>query len=94
MRFVGIVIDRGGTGLRAWMVVRNVIEGMGVEFMFDLYSPTLKDVEVLRLEKRIDEELYYLRDCDPKHSTIPTGTKRLVPSVLNISICMFVFEKT
>jgi len=79
MRFVGIVIDRGGTGLRAWMVVRNVIDGMGVEFMFDLYSPTLKEVEVLRLEKRIDEELYYLRDCDPKHSTIPTD---MVPELL------------
>jgi len=72
MRFVGIVIDRGGTGLRAWIIVRNVIEGMGVEFMFDLYSPTLKEVEVLRLEKRLDEELYYLRDCDPKYSTVPT----------------------
>ena len=65
------MIDRGGTGLRAWMVVRNVIEGLGVEFMYDLYSPTLKDIEVLKLEKRIDDELYYLRDCDPKHSTIP-----------------------
>jgi len=72
MRFVGIVIDRGGTGLRAWMIVRNVIDGLGVEFMFDLYSPTLKEIEVLRLEKRLDEELYYLRDCDPKHSTVPT----------------------
>ena len=91
MRFVGIVIDRGGTGLRAWMVVRNVIEGMGVEFMFDLYSPTLKEVEVLRLERRIDEELYYLRDCDPKHSTTPTGTKRLVFENFNF---MFVFEET
>lgn len=27
MRFVGVVIDRGGTGLRAWTVVRNVIDG-------------------------------------------------------------------
>ena len=79
MRFVGIVIDRGGTGLRAWMLVRNVIDGMGVEFMFDLYSPTVKEIEVLRLEKRIDDELYYLRDCDPKYSTVPVD---MVPELL------------
>ena len=36
---------------------------------------------IVALEKRIDEELYYLRDCDPKHSTIPTGTNKLVLSV-------------
>jgi len=71
LRFVGIIIDRGGTGLRAWIIVRNVIDGLGVEFMYDLYSPTVKEIEVLRLEKRIDDELYYLRDCDPKHSTFP-----------------------
>ncbi len=53
------------------MVVRNVIEGTGVEFMYDLYSPTVKEVEVLRLEKRLDDELYYLRDADLKHSTVP-----------------------
>merc|ERR1719369_2566820 len=59
-RFVGIVIDRSGTGLRAWIVVRNVIDEVGVEFMFDLYSPNMKEIEVLRLEKRLDDELYYL----------------------------------
>jgi len=79
IRFVGIVIDRGGTGLRAWILVRNVIEGMGVEFMFDLYSPTVKEIEVLRLERRLDEELYYLRDCDPKYSTVPTD---MMPELL------------
>ena len=71
-RFVGIVIDRGGSGLKAWIVVRNVLNGSGVEFMYDLYAPTIKEVEVLRLEKRLDDELYYLRDADLKYSTVPT----------------------
>ena len=35
-RFTGICIDRGGTGLRAWMTLRNVIDGEGVEFSFRL----------------------------------------------------------
>jgi len=70
-RFVGICIDRGGTGLRAWFILRNVLEGQGVEFMYNMYCPTIAKVEVLRLEKRLDEELYYLRDAPLEYSTVP-----------------------
>jgi len=70
-RFVGICIDRGGTGLRAWLILRNVIEGQGVEFMYNLYSPTVVKIEVLRLERRLDDELYYLRDAPQEYSTVP-----------------------
>jgi len=70
-RFVGICIDRGGCGLRAWFIVRNIIEGQGVEFMYQMYSPTVTKIEVLRLEKRLDDELYYLRDAPQEYSTVP-----------------------
>ena len=60
-RFVGICIDRGGCGLRAWFILRNVVEGQGIEFMYWLYNPTVLKIEVLKLEKRVDDELYYLR---------------------------------
>lgn len=70
-RFVGIVIDRGGCGLRSWCVVRNVIDGFGVEICYELYSPTIVQFEVLRLEKRLDNELFYLRDCPQEFSTFP-----------------------
>jgi len=70
-RFVGICIDRGGTGLRAWFILRNVVEGQGIEFMYQMYSPTVVKIEVLRLEKRLDDELYYLRDAPQKYSTVP-----------------------
>ena len=62
-RFVGIVIDRGGTGLRAWTILRNVIDGQGVEIRYDIYSPNIIHIETLRLEQRLDDELYYLRDA-------------------------------
>jgi len=70
-RFVGICIDRGGTGLRAWTIVRNVVDGQGIEFMYQIYNPSIVRIEVLRLEKRLDEELYYLRDAPQHYSTIP-----------------------
>ena len=60
-RFVGICIDRGGCTLRSWFILRNIVEGQGVEFMYHMYSPTIVKIEVLRLEKRLDDELYYLR---------------------------------
>ena len=34
--FTGIVIDRGGTGLRAWFVVRNIVDHQGVEIMYQV----------------------------------------------------------
>jgi len=70
-RFVGICIDRGGCGLRSWFILRNVVDGMGVEFMYNMYSPTVNRIEVLRLERRRDDELYYLRDAPLQYSTVP-----------------------
>ena len=36
-----------------------------------MYNPTLQKIEVLKLEKRLDEELYYLRDAPQEFSTVP-----------------------
>lgn len=36
-----------------------------------MYSPLVQKVEVLRLEKRLDDELLYLRDAPPEYSTVP-----------------------
>ena len=43
-RFVGICIDRGGCGRRAWFIVRFIIEGQGVEFMYQMYRQTSTEV--------------------------------------------------
>jgi len=66
-----IVIDRGGTGLRAWVIIRNVIDGLGVEIRYDIYSPNVLNIETIKLERRLDEELYYLRDAPAEYSTFP-----------------------
>ncbi|XP_066159332.1 large ribosomal subunit protein bL19m isoform X1 [Euwallacea fornicatus] len=68
-RFVGICIKREGCGLRATFILRNIIDHQGVEILYDMYDPTLHKVEVLRLEKRLDAELLYLRDALPEYST-------------------------
>ncbi|OQV19198.1 39S ribosomal protein L19, mitochondrial [Hypsibius exemplaris] len=70
-RFVGICICRGGNQLLSFMILRNVIDGLGCEIKYDLYNPTIRKIEVLKLERRLDEQLFYLRDAPPEHSTFP-----------------------
>lgn len=69
--FVGICIKREGCGLRASFLLRNAIDGEGVEVLYDLYDPTIRSIECLKLEKRLDDELLYLRDAPIEYSTVP-----------------------
>ncbi|KAJ8919459.1 hypothetical protein NQ315_016559 [Exocentrus adspersus] len=79
-RFVGICIYRGGCGLRAEFILRNVIDHQGIEVLYQMYDPSLQKVEVLRLEKRLDDKLYYLRDALPEYSTFdPNMEAELMP---------------
>lgn len=68
-RFVGICVDRGLCGLRSFFVLRNAIDNQGIEIKYNLYDPTIQKIEVLLLEKRLDEQLYYLRDAPLEYST-------------------------
>lgn len=68
-RFVGICVDRDRCGLRARFVLRNIIDHQGIEIQYEMYDPTIQKIEVLRLEKRLDDKLYYLRDALPEFST-------------------------
>ncbi|XP_064488797.1 large ribosomal subunit protein bL19m-like isoform X2 [Ornithodoros turicata] len=70
-RFVGICTEREGHGLRHRFTLRNVVDHQGVEIMYDMYSPIILKIEVLRLEKRLDDNLRYLRDALPEYSTFP-----------------------
>lgn len=36
-----------------------------------MYDPTILNVQILRLEKRLDDKLFYLRDALPEYSTFP-----------------------
>ncbi|CAP33285.1 Protein CBR-MRPL-19 [Caenorhabditis briggsae] len=68
-RFVGICIRREKEGLLHQFTLRNTIENIGVEVMYDMYNPTIKKIETLKLEKRLDSDLTYLVDALPEYST-------------------------
>ncbi|XP_044025853.1 39S ribosomal protein L19, mitochondrial [Siniperca chuatsi] len=74
-RFAGICIQRGGKGLGATFVLRNIIDNQGVEICYELYSPRIQKIEVLKLEKRLDDNLMYLRDALSEYSTVDPDMK-------------------
>lgn len=87
-RFLGICIQRGGSGLRAWFILRNVVDRQGVEVLYEMYCPLIQKIEVLRLERRLDESLLYLRDALPEYSTFPLdmeAERRVDTSVVPIN---------
>jgi len=47
-KFVGICIQREGCGLRAWFILRNVIDHQGVEVKYEMYDPAIQKIECLR----------------------------------------------
>ncbi|XP_010545715.1 PREDICTED: 50S ribosomal protein L19-1, chloroplastic-like isoform X2 [Tarenaya hassleriana] len=58
----GIVIARRNAGLNSTFRIRRLVAGVGVESMFPLYSPNLKEIKVLDKKKVRRAKLYYLRD--------------------------------
>jgi large subunit ribosomal protein L19 len=60
--FVGTVLAIQGAGIRTAIVVRRIVQGEGVERIFPLHSPRVRDVVVTRRGKVRRAKLYFLRD--------------------------------
>lgn len=60
--FEGTVIAKKGSGVAETFTVRRISYGVGVERVFPLHSPNVKDVQVVRYGKVRRSKLYYLRD--------------------------------
>lgn len=60
--FEGTVIAKKGSGISETFTVRRVSYGVGVERVFPLHSPNVKDVQVIRAGRVRRAKLYYLRN--------------------------------
>ncbi|RCV33453.1 hypothetical protein SEVIR_7G091900v4 [Setaria viridis] len=58
----GIVIGRRNAGIHTTFRLRRLVAGVGVESVFPLYSPNIKEIKVLDRKKVRRAKLYYLRD--------------------------------
>lgn len=60
--FEGVVISRKGYGVSETFTVRKMSSGVGVERIFQIHSPKLDSIEVVRKGKARRAKLYYARD--------------------------------
>jgi large subunit ribosomal protein L19 len=68
--FNGIVIAKKGTGVRETFTVRRIVQGEGVERVFPIHSPNVKDIKVKKSHKIRRAKLYYLRDRSGKSARL------------------------
>ena len=68
--FEGVCIGRRNSGISSSFTVRKISYGEGVERVFQLYSPRISNIEVIRRGKVRRAKLYYLRERQGKSARI------------------------
>lgn len=68
--FEGIVIAKKNGSVRETFTVRRVSFGIGIERTFQLHSPRVDRIELVRHGKVRRAKLYYLRDLSGKAAKI------------------------
>ena len=68
--FKGVLIKHRNRGISSSFTLRKMSNGEGVERTFNIYSPLIKSIEVLRRGKVRQSKLYYLRHLTPKKARI------------------------
>lgn len=68
--FEGVVIAKRNRGLNSAFTVRKISHGVGVERVFQTYSPTVDSIEVKRRGDVRRAKLYYMRGLSGKAARI------------------------
>jgi large subunit ribosomal protein L19 len=75
--FEGQVLARKhGKGVSATITVRKVIDGVGVEKIFPIHSPSIEKIEVERSGKTRRSKLYYLRTAKGRKAKLKTTVRK------------------
>lgn len=81
--FEGVVIaKKHGIGVSATITVRRVLQGVGVERIFPIHSPSIAKIEISKKGKVKRSKLYYLRTAKGKRARIKKGDElaEIMPS--------------
>ena len=72
--YEGVVIGRASRGVNSAFTVRKISYGEGVERVFQLYSPNVTGIDVVRRGDVRRAKLYYLRGLQGKRARIAERT--------------------
>jgi large subunit ribosomal protein L19 len=64
--FQGVLISRSGSGINETIVLRKIVDGIGVERIIPLHTPLVAKYEIVRHGDARRAKLYYLRDREGK----------------------------
>jgi len=73
--YEGVVIARSNRGLHSSFTVRKISSGIGVERVFQLHSPLIDKIDVVRRGDVRRAKLYYLRERSGKSARIKEKVK-------------------
>jgi large subunit ribosomal protein L19 len=80
--FEGLILARKhGDESGAMFTVRKVVDGVGVERIFPLYSPIIDEIEILRRSKVRRSKLYFIREKATKEIRRQISSERATKSV-------------
>ncbi|RMH44642.1 MAG: 50S ribosomal protein L19 [Gammaproteobacteria bacterium] len=68
--FEGVVLAKRNRGLNSAFTVRKISNGVGVERVFQTYSPMIQEIKVVRRGDVRRAKLYYLRERSGKAARI------------------------
>ncbi len=76
--FEGVVIAKSNRGLNSSFTVRKISYNIGVERVFQTYSPIIESINVVRSGDVRSAKLYYLRELKGKAARIKEKIKKKV----------------
>ena len=71
--FEGVVIQRRGGGISETFTVRKISSGIGVERTFNVHSPSIAKIEVVKRGKVRRNKIFYLRKLSGKAARIKSA---------------------
>ena len=68
--YEGTVIAKKNASINTTIIVRKVLQGIGIERIFLIHSPKIDSIKILRSSKVRRSKLYYLRTLKGKASRL------------------------
>jgi len=68
--YEGTIIAKKNASINTTIIVRKVLQGIGIERIFLIHSPKVASIEIVRHAKVRRSKLYYLRNLSGKASRL------------------------